>query len=167
MAYPNWLKTALTYIGTKEIKGRKHNPVILGWWKKIKVNWVKTDEVPNCAAFIGNCFEEVGIRSTRSGRAQSYAKSPHFKKIKAPVVGCVVVFERGAKGSGKGHVIFGMGRDKRGRIVGVGANHSDTTSIKPFKTSRVIGYYWPVVEKIKDYSFPLVKDYGKASTNER
>lgn len=45
---PLWIKEAEKYIGTKEIPGIKHEPLILSWWKKIKRGGIKTDEVPWC-----------------------------------------------------------------------------------------------------------------------
>jgi hypothetical protein len=48
-----------------EIKGPRHNPLILQFWKGIKRGGIKDDETPWCAAFVGAMLERAGIKSTR------------------------------------------------------------------------------------------------------
>ena len=51
MSEPAWVIEARKHIGLKEIPGPRHEPKILGWWKKIKRGGIKSDEVPWC--FVG------------------------------------------------------------------------------------------------------------------
>src|SRR5437868_11136252 len=97
---PRWLIKARSYIGLKEIKGRKHNPQILQWWTLIRAGFTD-DETPWCAGFVGGVLESVGIKSSRSAAARSYLK--WGVKLDEPVPGCIVVLERGAA---NGHVFF-------------------------------------------------------------
>ena len=69
---PVWLSIARKYIGTKEIKGIKHEPKIVQWWRAIKRGGIKDDETPWCAAFVGGVLEEAGIISSRNEGARSY-----------------------------------------------------------------------------------------------
>ncbi len=61
-----WIVEARKHIGTREIPGAKHEPKIIQWFKAIKAEWFTADSVPWCAAFVGGCLEQVGIRSSRS-----------------------------------------------------------------------------------------------------
>lgn len=137
MSEPSWLVEARKYIGTKEISGVRHEPLILQWWKAIRRGGIKTDEVPWCAAFVGAMFEAVGIRSSRFESARSYLD--WGVRLQAAQVGCVVVFQR----EGGGHVGFVVGQDKFGRLLVLGGNQGNAVSIAAFPLDRVVGYRWP------------------------
>jgi len=158
---PIWLKGARKYLGTREVKGKKHNPHILRWLALIQAAW-KNDEEPWCSTFVCGVFEELGIRSARTAWARGNLKwgSP----LSGPAVGCVVVFERGPK---SGHVGFLVGIDRAGRLMILGGNQGDMVSIKPFPKSRVLGYRWPSGHDLPvDGTLPVVASNGKLSTNE-
>lgn len=158
---PNWLIEAEKYIGQKEIKGSKHNPLILLWWKLIKRGGIKTDEVPWCAAFTGSMLETVGITSSRFESAKSYLT--WGVSLPAPIVGCVVVFER----EGGGHVGFVEGQDVSGNLIVLGGNQSDMVKLSAFPRSRVSGYRWPVGFEIPKPIPPLpVVNTVQVSTKE-
>ena len=74
MSKAPWFDAAQKYLGLKGIKGSKHAPLIVKMWARIKLAGIKDDETPWCAAFVGSCLEEVGIQSSRSAAALSYAK---------------------------------------------------------------------------------------------
>jgi uncharacterized protein (TIGR02594 family) len=161
-----WLKTALKYTGTKEIKGVKHNWRILSWWRVICAPF-RDDETPWCAAFVGGVLEECGIRSTRSAAARSYEK--WGVKLDKAAVGAVVVFWRGSLHSGSGHVGFVVGRNLRNDIMVVGGNQGDAVSIKPFAVNRILGYRWPanIAKPVGSFmSLPLMASNEAPSTNE-
>lgn len=161
MAEPRWLALARGYIGTKEIRGSKHNPLILRWWIAIRASWFKDDETPWCAAYVGGVLEEAGIVSSRSAAARSYLK--WGQKLTKPAVGAVVVFSR----SGGGHVGFVVGRDTRGRLMVLGGNQGDAVNIKPFSEDRILGYRWPPgAAKPTTYKLPVLEANGAPSTNE-
>ena len=149
MAELPWIKEARRFIGEREIKGPKHNPLIVQWWKDIKRGGIKDDETPWCAAFTGAMLEHVGIRSSRFESAKSYLE--WGTGLKEPAYGCVVVFTR----TGGGHVGFVVGRDEKGNLLVLGGNQGDAVSIAAFSVSRVSGYRWPSGVQFDQQPLPL------------
>lgn len=161
---PSWLIEARKYIGLREIKGLKHEPLIVRMWKSIKLGGVKDDETPWCAAFVGAMLEDVGITSTRSGLAKSYIN--WGVSIENPIVGCIVVYDRSGGG---GHVGFVVGRDENGSLLVLGGNQGDMVSIKSFPVTRKpIGYFWPKSVPMGPYCgiMPIYNGCHESSTNE-
>lgn len=158
-----WLTYARAQIGTREIKGPKHEPKILVWWKAIKRGGIKDDETAWCAAFVGGCLEAVGIVSSRFESAKSYLT--WGRSLAEPVVGCIVVFTR----EGGGHVGFVVGRDKAGNLLVLGGNQGDAVNIKPFALNRVSGFRWPAAVPLpsaKDGALPTLSSTEALSRNE-
>ena len=137
MTEPVWLIEARKHIGLKEIKGSKHHPEIVQFWKDIKRGGIKDDETPWCAAFVGAMLERVGIRSSRFESARSYLT--WGDQLTGPCVGCIVVFTR----EGGGHVGFCVGQDNNGNLLILGGNQGDAVNVKAFSRSRVSGYRYP------------------------
>lgn len=134
---PKWLQLARELIGLREVKGGKHSPEIVQFWKDIKRGGIKDDETPWCAAFVGAMLERAGIRSSRFESAKSYLQ--WGETLDEPCLGCVVVFSR----DGGGHVGFCVGKDQAGNLLVLGGNQGDAVNIKAFPLSRVTGYRWP------------------------
>lgn len=130
------IEIAKSLIGISEIKGAKHHPEILQFWRDIKRGGIKDDETPWCAAFVGACLERAGIKSSRFESAKSYLE--WGEKLNAPAVGCVVVFTR----TGGGHVGFVIGQDAKGNLQVLGGNQSDQVNVRTFGRDRVTGYRW-------------------------
>lgn len=145
-----WIDEAKKFIGLAEVKGAKHNPEIVQFWKDIKRGGIKDDETPWCAAFVGAMLERVGIKSSRFEGAKSYLD--WGEKLDRPVVGCVVVFSR----DGGGHVGFVVGQDKAGNILVLGGNQSDAVNVKGFQRTRVTGYRWPAGEPMPRGELPVL-----------
>lgn len=162
MKEPAWVIEARRHIGTKEIKGSKHELKILQWWKTIRRGGIKDDETPWCAAFVGGCLEAAGQISSRYESAKSYLT--WGDSLAFPCVGAVVVFSR----DGGGHVGFVVGRDKLNNIMVLGGNQGDAVNIKPFARSRVTGLRVPkgYIVPQAHYTLPLMESDGKLSTNE-
>lgn len=154
-----WMTEAKKNIGVKEIKGPKHEPKILGWWKAILRSGIKDDETPWCAAFVGGCLEAVGIKSSRFESAKSY--ETWGRKLDNPVYGCVVTFSR----DGGGHVGFVTGVDARGNLLVLGGNQGDAVNIKAFPKTRATSYRWPVDQQLV-LQLPVVVAQAEISTNE-
>jgi len=138
MSEPKWLAEARHYIGEKEVKGAKHNPLILQMFKDIKRSGIKNDETPWCAAFVGSVLERVGIKSTRFESAKSYLDWGSM--LNEPALGCIAVFSR----DGGGHVGFVVGKAQNGDLMVLGGNQSDAVNIRAFSRLRLTGYRWPV-----------------------
>lgn len=134
---PAWVIEARRHLGQREVKGHRHNSLILGWWRAIKRGGIKDDETPWCAAFIGGCLEAVGLISSRFESARSYLD--WGVKLDAPEFGCIVVLGR----QGGGHVGFCVGRDPAGNLLLLGGNQGDAVTIAAFSRTRVLGYRWP------------------------
>ena len=160
MIEQGWIVEARKYIGTKEVPGVKHSPLILSWWKKIKRGGIKSDEVPWCAAFVGAMLEESGLVSSRFESAKSYLT--WGERLSKPLYGCIVVF---ARNSG-GHVGFVVGKDATGRLMVLGGNQGDKVSVVPFSVDRVAGYRWPKAALFTGAELPLLASTAAASTNE-
>ena len=155
-----WVKFARGYIGLREILGVQHESKILAMWKWIKRGGIKTDEVPWCAGFVGACFEQAGIISSRFESAKSYLA--WGVTLKTPIYGCVVVFNR----VGGGHVGFLVGKDNAGRLMVLGGNQNDKVSIAPFEMTRVAGYRWPKDIPIELNPLPIISSNAPLSSRE-
>lgn len=144
MTDPRWLTAARQFVGTREVKGRKHNPLILQWWSAIRAPFTD-DETPWCAAFVGGVLESVGIKSTRSAAARSYER--WGVRLNKPAVGCIVTFSR----KGGGHVGFCVGHSKTSVAV-LGGNQRDSVNVTNFSKEssalKVTGYRWPAGEPL-------------------
>lgn len=151
---PSWLIEARKWIGLREIPGPKHAPQILTWWERIKSHF-RDDETSWCAAMVGGCLETVGIRSTRSAAARSYASSEHFRRLNGPAQGCIVVFWRESRDGWKGHVAFLVGVAPNGDLFCLGGNQDDQVSVARYSRDRLIGFYWPVNTSQASHRFPV------------
>ena len=70
--------------------------------------------------------------------AQSFLK--FGTSVSKPSKGDIVVFERGASGSGLGHVGIVAGVNQDGSLQVLGGNQNGSVNIQTFKTNRVLGY---------------------------
>ena len=148
-----WLTIAKSYIGIKEVKGKLHNPTIVGWLKRFALNigrWGKNrDETPWCAVFVSHCLEAAGYASTRNARAVSYAT---YGKPSKFVPGAIVVLRRKRKdgpnttGSNRGgyHVAFLIELRKHYFKV-VGGNQRNSVSIASYSRANYecVAIRWP------------------------
>lgn len=166
-----WIEEAKRKIGTYEIMGRRHNPMILEMWRvafeaKSQRTWVVDDETPWCGGF-------VAFVMAKSNLAKHIPQ--HFPRARAwenvgtalakPAYGCVVVFSR----KGGGHVGFVVGRDRFGNLMVLGGNQSNAVNIKPFAINRVTAYRWCGTQPLPAnhrYDLPVLSSDGKVSVNE-
>jgi len=137
---PDWFLLAKKEIGAEEAYGPLNNPRILEYHDETSLNATK-DSVPWCSSFICWVMENSDIKSTRSARARSWEK--WGLGLKEPKLGCVVVFWRGSKRSGKGHVGLYAG-EKNGYILVLGGNQKDAVNISKYSKKRLLGYRWPI-----------------------
>jgi len=134
---PAWMAVARKYLGTREVKGPKHSPVIVGWLVKLGA-WWRDDETPWCGVFTGAVMKEAG-HDIPKAYFRARAWEDWGKPLAAPVVGCIVVFTR----QGGGHVGFVVGQDKAGNLLVLGGNQGDEVNIRAFPRARVTAYRWP------------------------
>lgn len=153
-----WLDEARRNIGVVEIKGVKHNNVILGWLNKLNA-WWHDDETPWCGVFVAHCFQTAGIPVPKFWmRASDWLN--WGRPLTAPLYGCVVVFER----KGGGHVGFVVGKDGLGNILVLGGNQGDAVNVKAFPASRVTGYRFPEGVAINAALLPVSNDVELSKT---
>ena len=130
------MPVAQAAMGVKEFKGSE-NPVILEYFDAVGHGWVADDETPWCAAFVGACLEEVGVKSTGSLAARSYLK--WGKKTDKPEYGDIVVLWRGSKKSWQGHVGFYVKSDAK-YIYILGGNQRNAVNVSRYPKSRLLSY---------------------------
>ena len=135
---PQYMKTARSLIGTKEIVGKKDNPVVMAMYADVGHKWVQHDEVAWCAAFVGSCLEKNGIRSTRKLNARSYLDWGVEVPLSKARKGDIVIFERGGPQSWKGHVAFFEGVAGT-KVKVLGGNQANAVNVKPYSKSKVLG----------------------------
>ena len=132
-------KIAQGFVGTKEIKGAEHNPIIVGFAKSIGHGWVQDDETPWCAAFVGAVLRTAGFKSTRSLAARSYEKWGVGVTIDKAQRGDVVVLSRGNPSSGKGHVGFlSHFDDTMDCVFLLGGNQGDQVQVSKYDAGRIV-----------------------------
>ena len=161
MREPTWITEARRYIGTREIRGPRHEPRILAWWRAIFRGGIRDDETPWCSAFVGAMLEEVGIASTRFESARSWES--WGRGLARPIYGCVVTFSRAGGG---GHVGFLVGHDVQGNLLVLGGDQADEVNIRAFSPARVTSYRWPQGVPIDDAGPPPLMAAVPLSTSE-
>lgn len=167
MENPRWLTVAKSAIGTREVVGPKHSPVIMGWIKKLGAKVlgvdVKDDETPWCGTFIAHVMMESHIGPPPIAvRASSWGS--WGRQLNAPRLGCVLVFQR----QGGGHVGLYVGEDATAYHV-LGGNQSNMVNITRIAKSRLApaGMRWPNGEPLPPASPVLLANDGKPlSSNE-
>jgi len=131
------LDVAKTYLGMNA-GDPKQARTLSAFFKKAGGVTLDPSTTAWCAAFANSVLGAAGIKGTGSAMAQSFLK--FGSAVSKPTKGDIVVFERGARGSGLGHVGFIVGVNANGSLQVLGGNQSNRTSIETFKTDRVLGY---------------------------
>ena len=128
---------ARSYIGTTEGPGPADNPVIMEMYASVGHDWVEHDSVAWCAAFVGHCLEQAGIRSTRKLTARSYLDWGIPIDVEDVQQGDIGVIPRG-RSSWQGHVFF-IDRIEGQWVWGLGGNQGDAVNVKRFPVSKLLG----------------------------
>jgi len=138
---PPWYSIAESLLGTREIRGARHNQVIMSWAEKLGL-WYPDDETPWCGLFVANCLATALSDEPNPGNPLGARNWQKFgREIETPTLGAVVVFWRGSRNGWKGHVGFYDGEDAT-HIHCLGGNQSNKVSIARISKSRLLGYYW-------------------------
>lgn len=129
---------AQRYIGLKEIAGPKADATIAAMFAKAGHPEIKSDEVSWCAAFVGACLVDVGMKGTGSLAARSYLKWGRPVDLAEAQPGDVVVFWRVKPDGWQGHVGFFAGQTAK-TIKVLGGNQSDSVSYGFYPKDRLLG----------------------------
>lgn len=162
---PRLLKEALKTYGVHEVAGPKSNPVILRWAASVGLERIyKSDTTAWCGLWMSYVAGEAGWDYAPKGNAL-WARNWLFwgAPVDNPMLGDVVVFERGESG----HVALYVGEDATTYHC-LGGNQSDQVNIKRIAKIRKLGARrcpWrismpPNVRRIQ------LAAAGKISTNE-
>ena len=128
---------ARSYIGTTEGPGPADNPVIMEMYASVGHDWVEHDSVAWCAAFVGHCLEQAGIKSTRKLTARSYLDWGIPIEVADAQQGDIGVIPRGSS-SWQGHVFF-IDRIEGQWVWGLGGNQDDAVNVKRYPVSKLLG----------------------------
>lgn len=167
---PLWLQAGLKLIGTKEGPGARDNPTIIDWAKEeggdIAAEYTH-DSIPWCALFANHCLTLAGLKGTGSLWALDFAGKWPSVRLPGPAVGAFAPMLR----NGGGHIIQIVGKDRQGRIMGLGGNQSDAVNIAAFPLSRLNkGFWWPSSvpppQRNGIGTLPIVAGDGRVSTKE-
>jgi uncharacterized protein (TIGR02594 family) len=136
----NWLKQetsprilvqAVSLIGTREIIGKNHNPIILSWAIELGLKVYTNDEIPWCGLFIAYCAHKAGVEVVDSPLwALNWAK--YGTKESTPMLGDVLTFKR----DGGGHVGLYIGEDRTHYHV-LGGNQNNQVNVMRIAKSRL------------------------------
>lgn len=143
---PSWLTLARTFLGTREVVGSKHSPIIMSWIQEVGAKTlgmkVNDDETPWCGTFMALLMKRTGLTAPLIAvRAASWSRIGQWgRELLAPRLGCILVFTR----EGGGHVGLYVGEDDTHFDV-LGENQSNSVSIMRLAKSRLAdgGMRWP------------------------
>lgn len=129
---PKILVEAVKLLGTKEIVGKEHNPVILAWAKELGLQKVYTaDEIPWCGLAVAYAAHMAGVTVVDKPLwALSWAT--YGTKVTEPMLGDILTFKR----DGGGHVGIYVGEDKDCYHV-LGGNQGNAMSITRIVKTRL------------------------------
>lgn len=169
----SWIKLARQFVGQREIKGVRHNPILIEWLDDMgrfsgeARAWWRDDETPWCGLFVGWVLGHSGRYVVKEWyRAKEWA-STDLSRLSKPAYGCLAVLDR----RGGGHVGFVIGKDAAGNIMLLGGNQGDMVQVSAFAPERITGYYWPsmfvdgkVVKSVpyaERFNLPVLTSTGK------
>jgi uncharacterized protein (TIGR02594 family) len=132
------LAVAGSYLGLEEWPGARHNPEIMAMFGAVGHDWVKDDETPWCAAFVGAVLAQLGLPHTGKLNARSYLEWGVPVPIAEGGPGDVYVFWRGSPDAATGHVAIGVRRDGD-RVLVRGGNQGNAVTDAWYPVSRILG----------------------------
>ena len=124
--------------GVTELPGTQHNnPQILKYFRSIGMDWVETDEMAWCSAFMNWCAKMSNHEYTKRLNARSWLDVGY--PIDQPKPGDVVILWREKIESWRGHV--GLFVTKTNTHVWIlGGNQTNSVRITRYPIHKVLGY---------------------------
>lgn len=142
---------AESFLGVKEITGKKNNPQIMEFGKAVTNIKYLNDETPWCSAFVNYCVKKCGLKGTDSALARSWLKWG-ASTLDKPMRGHIVVLKRGTK-PWQGHVGFFAGwsfTDPENYVYVLGGNQSNSVSVKDYRRDDILDIRGINVQKKKE-----------------
>ena len=84
---------------------------------------------------------KAGVATSGSAMARSFASSPHFERLKEPMVGCITVISSN-RGAASGHVFFYTAENGI-LFQALGGNQNDSVNVSMFGKKKLVGHFWP------------------------
>lgn len=163
MAETPWLDEARALVGIKEIRGSRHNPMIVALFNEVGHEEITDDETAWCAAFMGACLKRSGHPTTPREvnlLARSYLT---YGVATQPRVGAIAIWPRG-NSKWQGHVnCVDEVREYKGRlqVKCIGGNQSNAVTVTSWTDAeKALGFRWPVKPTVKD-----LRDAGSSEIN--
>jgi uncharacterized protein (TIGR02594 family) len=129
---PKVIGEASKLIGTKEIVGAKHNPVILDWADDLGLRKIYTnDEIPWCGLFVAFVVKKAGFEVVDKP-LWALSWSNWGDAVTTPMFGDILTFKR----NGGGHVGFYVGEDDKCYHV-LGGNQSNAVNVMRLEKTRL------------------------------
>jgi uncharacterized protein (TIGR02594 family) len=128
---PKILVQAVNFIGTKEIIGKQHNPIILDWARQLRLKVYTNDEIPWCGLFIGICAFKAGVQVV-DGPLWALNWAKYGTSVDQPMLGDVLTFKR----DGGGHVGIYVGEDRTHYHV-LGGNQGNQVNVMRIAKTRL------------------------------
>lgn len=153
-----WLRIAHRWDGLRELDDAGElNPTVREFFVVTRFPRELVNKKTSwCAAFACTVFEIAGVPHPHSARARDFLKSPHFVQLRAPVLGCVLVFERTQPGAlandAQGHVGFcdrALVSPHQLEVVCFGGNQDNAVCGRRKLLEHLIAPLWP-----KGYPLP-------------
>lgn len=141
-AVPPWHGEARRLMGTREVAGRQHSSVIMGWARRLKLAY-GDDETPWCGLFVAHCISATLPTEPLPANPLGARNWLTFgRSLTTPALGAVLVFWRGSKAGWSGHVGFYAGeRSDAFRVLG--GNQSNAVTETWLARDRLLGIRWP------------------------
>jgi uncharacterized protein (TIGR02594 family) len=130
---PRVIQEAVKLYGTREIVGKQHSPIILGWAKELNIPSYTNDEIPWCGLFAAIVVQRAGFTPvTNPLWARNWVNFGTAQKT--AMLGDILVFTRPGGG---GHVGFYVGEDATCYHV-LGGNQSNMVNVTRILKSRLV-----------------------------
>ena len=143
-----WYEEAKAHLGLREEPGRRTNPEIAKWLKRLDASW-GDDETPWCGTFVGHCVAATLPDEPLPGNPFGARQWAKFGKHCPVQIGAVMVFWRESMSSGLGHVGFYAGEDSTNYHI-LGGNQSDSVSVAKCEKSKFLDARWPATAPFLD-----------------
>jgi len=151
---PPYLKAAFSMLGLSEISGPKHEKKVLAMYVASGHPEISDDETAWCAAFVGWCLKQAGLKNTGSLMARSYATYGRELSLKKPIPrGAIMVWTR----TGGGHVNFCL-KDDGEYVTCIGGNQENGKGGGVTITRRLKA---PAVAARMPFGFPIHDKYDR------
>lgn len=132
----DWIRTARELVGTKEVKGSRHNRTIAMMLSYLGA-WWSDDETAWCGVLTAYCLKKNGVAIPKHWyRALDYKN--YGNALARPAYGCIAIKSR----KGGGHVTFVVGKTVDGRLVCLGGNQNDMVNYAVYSASSFNEFRW-------------------------